>query len=373
MTAAAPTSRAELEKAIFDFLLTVRSGEPRARQPLRTNPDTLAAVVSQPHPDLVRALHHCLDVLAVEIVPDPATWGPIQAPAETLLVALAAHNCLAIGAHEDLDDPGVRAAAAFTTALVNALPAARQLPEALAYHAVLRDVEQVLPTMAAAAARAWFSLVERSPLTTLWLLDGHTPAALQELATELLVGWRRAEAPVTSLWASTRTWTGVVASLLSEPAVARWVHHRWLSMPETRAACRNQGLVLESLRRHGGQRDFILSFYEAYEQFTWRAYPGSHGLGSSPGLDMAARLLTTPGHSEAAMRANGWGNEYFLKFHAYIEIIQEENGVPRADYRLLTLEFVQQALEPLADYVTRPQDQAGVTFGEIAFAGQGQE
>ncbi len=155
---------------------------------------------------------------------------------------------------------------------------------------------------------------------------------------------------------------------LAQPAIAGYLRRRWLNLPETRPACRNLGLLLEALRRRGDGRACILEFYEAYDRFcattmqdAWR-----RPVRCWPLFDRIERLLRAAGDSEAAIRLNRWGNEYFLKFRALLQIVIDENRLPR-DFNLLTLDFIN-ALRPLLEWTSEAQAVPGPDWGAIEFA-----
>ncbi|HEY0406347.1 MAG TPA: hypothetical protein VGC89_11510 [Pyrinomonadaceae bacterium] len=360
--------RPTLEETLFRFLLTARNNRPLATNALAAEQATLREVYAAPHPDLKKVFGHCLNSLLVEIDDEMAGRSQMNVPAPVFGLALAVNNCLAplspalFGAEESeavLFDK-------FTQALVATLPVARGLNAALAYHAVLRGTTDAIARISAPRATFMRALVERSPLTALWSLDTHTPAALEALASELLPGWQVKGRATDYGWPSDDEWLKRVAALLANERIARWSRRRWLAMPETRAACRNVGLLLEALRRRGGHRAFILDFYEAYDYFRARTRP-DEWRGQErfwPVLDEIEKLLRVAGDSDAALQINRRGNEYFLKFRALIETVIAENGVP-TDYAHLSREFIQ-SLRPLLAFVTEGARQR-LSFGAVAF------
>jgi len=365
-----PSNKAELEQALFDFLQGVRDGQPSPTRPLAAGRDTLAALYAHPCALLRQALRHCLDAFLVELGPDPAAWGVVRGPVETLGLALAANNLLAGAgrATSDMnretpppDDPGD-----FTAALVAALPPARDRDAALAYHAVLRAAR---PSPSGPIGHA---LLERSPITALCALDLHTPAALEPLAVELLPGWPADGPREGDVWAGPDEWLDAVAALLGDARLARWLRHRWLALPENRPACRNLGLLLEALRRRGAHRDLILQFYEAYDLLRGETRRDRWGnpVRVWPVLETTEQLLRASGDDETALAAalhlNRRGNEYLLKFRALIETVIAEGGLP-TDYAHLSRELLL-ALRALLPYVTAGAQQR-LTFGEIRFGG----
>jgi len=363
-----PVDKSTLEEALFHFLLSVRDGRPEAKQPLVAEENTLHALYAEPHPDLWEALRHCLDAFLVELSPNPAQRGELHAPVSALGVALAANNCLAPaslqqpGGEEKHADPVVD----FTTALIATLPPALVRDTALTYHAVLRGSEITLPHLEGTRAGLLHSLIERSPLTALWSLDAHTPAALDELAAELLPGWSSIDGALRQIWRGLEQWLERVVELLADASISRWLRHRWLTMPETREACRNVGLLLEALRQREEQRNVILDFYEAYDYF--RAEPQDDEWRGQvrvwPVLETIAELLLTSGDNEESIQRNRQGNEYFLKFLPLVQLIINEGGVP-TDYAHLSREFVG-ALRPLLNYVTEGARQR-ITFEKVVF------
>ena len=353
----APVSKASLEEALFWFLKTITARQPRSARLVLVENATLRALYASPHPLLEQALHHCVDSLLVDMSLDPKKWGKLEVPTWMLGVALALNNCLA-----DTQSDG----SGFTAALIEQLPASRQRAEILANHALLQNALTTRSKKTRRFATNLQALVERSPLTALWCLDEHTPMSLVNLARELVPGFRP-ELEIKSVWGDDE-WLSTISSLLEDQDIARIVRQRWLVMPESRRACRNVGLVLEALRRRG-HREFCLEFYEAYDYFRSELVDAWSGkVRVWPLLKRIEELLRVPGDSEAALRVNRWGNEYFLKFRALMEILFAEQGVPQ-DYKLLTLEFAQ-SMQPLAPYVTKSQ--SAISFGEVTFQSQQQ-
>ncbi len=358
-----------LEETLFYFLLSVRDRQPQAVKPLIAENVTLHALYTEAHPDLWKALCHCLDAFLIELTPDPAQWGKLQVPTAALGLTLALHNSLVPVSSQQPGDEEKQTdlLEEFTTALVASLPPARERDAALVYHSVLYGTESTLRQPETERARLLHTLIELSPLTALWLLDMHTPAALNDLAAELLTGWRKIDRSQGNVWREAEEWLDVVCKLLADARIARWLRRRWLTMPETRQACRNVGLLLEALRRRGGQREFILEFYEAYDYFCANTKLDEWGkqVRVWPILETIDKLLRVPGDSEAVIRVNRWGNEYFLKFRSLIEIVIAENGIP-SDYALLNWEFAW-ALRPILDYITENVQQR-ISFGEVVFS-----
>src|SRR5208282_5275555 len=108
---------------------------------------------------------------------------------------------------------------------------------------------------------------------------------------------------------------------------------RWLTLPESRSACRNLGLLLETLRVRGN-RDFLLRFYESYDYFQAEPDMATGLVRTWPLLGRIERLLRIDGDSAAVIELNRRGHEFLLKFYPLIQLVIAEDGVPR-DYRFL--------------------------------------
>lgn len=359
-----------LEERIFRFLLTVRDNRPQALTALVAEAATLREISGAPHPALSEAFGQCLSALLIEMGAD---MDGIKAPALVFGLALAVNNCIAPERWEQLAEKDDDAALhdEFTEALVAALPIARKTNAALAFHAVLRGASGAMARVSARRAALIRALIERSPLTALWSMDVYTPSALEALAAELLPGWTAKQTSAAYGWRSDSAWLKTIAMLLKDARIARWVRRRWLSMPETRHACRNVGLLLEALRRRGDSRAFILDFYEAYDYFRAGTRAGRRQQGGKrfwPVLEEIEKLLRAPGDDDAAMRINRRGNEYFLKFRPLVETVIAENGIP-TDYVHLSREFIQ-SLRPLLAFTTESTRQR-LSFGAVTFGDAG--
>lgn len=352
---------AVLEETLFHFLVSLRTGRAQALRPVLATQATLQAVYQGASPLLWEAWRQCLEGFLLEVSPDPARWGTLQVPASVLGLTLALHNCLA--PKENAEAPGLLVQD-FTTALVASLPPARNRNAALAYHAVLRCLDGLVPLLPPVRAGLVQALLERSPLTALWALDVHTPLALQGLAAELLRGWQPRPVPEPPLWPNQESWLEIISTLLTEPLLARWLRQRWLALPESLWACRNVGLVLEALRRQGGQRHVLLEFYEAYDHRCTRRGARAGTGGEWPLLRTMATLLRATGDDAVALRLNRRGNAHFLKFYPLVQLVIAEGGVP-TDYAHLRWEFVL-ALRALLPYVTLGARQHAV-FSAVEF------
>ena len=359
-----PASRAEAEACLFDFLRALRQGRAQVSRPLLLEPATLRTVYAAPNPILVEALRHCLDSFLVELSPDPAQWGPLEVSPALLGFALAIYTCLTppLARTAQERDPLPE----FGAALIETLPPARSLAEILACHALLAGPAEALPLLFPDRAALLEGLLLRSPLTAVYHPHLYTPPPLTPLAAELLRGWRHHSAPLAP-WRDPDDWLAALAPALTNRPIAAYLRRRWLALPETRPACRNLGLLLEALRRRG-ERAFVLGFYETYDRFAaqtvedpWRGRP----MRRWPILDTIEQLLCAEGDSEAAVGLNRWGNEYFLKFHALIQTVIAEDGVP-ADFNLLTPGLIL-TLRPLLAWTTEEGRGPRLDLGVIQF------
>jgi hypothetical protein len=260
----------------------------------------------------------------------------------------------------------------FCKALVNTIPPARSLADILGYHALLQSTAEILPQLPPDRAAIMQALLNRSPLSAVYHLHLHTPPALMPLAVELLHGWGRRVSSF-SPWQSADDWLNTLMPVLDYSAIEIYLRRRWLTLPETRSSCRNLGLFLETLRRRGNMREFILRFYEAYDRFCAETVddPWRGNVRRWPLLTCIERLLRAGGDTEAAIRLNRWGNEYFLKFHALIQTITAEKGLPN-DYNHLTRDLVL-ALRPLLEWTSTSGTTQRLDLGTIEFGDEGKQ
>ncbi|MBN2332419.1 MAG: hypothetical protein JXO49_12595 [Deltaproteobacteria bacterium] len=357
----------EAEKSLFVFLRSVCDGTPGAGRPLLLSPQVMNELLVNPHPELAVMVHYCLDELLLDIEPDAGRRGLLQPAVPVVAFAIAAHNCLAAA-----EGPEQESTHLFTGALVESLPPARTLDSMLACHGVLRGLAAKIDVLGERPQQLVQDLLERSPLTALTALDSHTPVVLDSPARELLPGWQRPVRQCREPWADLSSWLDAVGLLLLDERLCRWLRHSWLSMPETRLACRNLGLVLAALHHKGGFQQQILEFYEAYDYFGRLLSERQEDGGSCwPVLQVIRKLLLAAGEGAGAAQAvhlNRRGNEYFLKFRPLIDIIIAEGGIP-AGYGRLSREFVQEHLRPLLDYVAERSGER-FSFGTLSFASQ---
>lgn len=365
-----PASKAEVEERLFRFLCSLDEGRLEVAGPVVVERATWRALCQSPHPDLTKALRQCLNGLLVELAPEASRWGDFELSPAALGAALVAYTCLVppLSQGDDVLDP----LPGFAAALVETLPPARSLTEMLACHSVLRRAAESLPELAPDRAAVLHHLLNRCPLSALYHLHLHTPPPLTPLAAELLRGWdRRVQPPAP--WASLEDWLNTICPVLAQPAITAYLRRRWLALPETRPACRNLGLLLEALRRRGDSREFILTFYEAYDR--WGTQPAPEpGNGTArhwPVLEVIDRLLRVENDSEAAIRLNRWGNEYFMKFRALIQTVIAENGLP-ADFNLLTPQLIA-GLRPLLSWTGEVPGGPRLDLGTIEFDGREQK
>ena len=386
------SNKTALERGLFHFLIGLSKGEPRAGRPLVASNETLRAMFNDPAPELAEAFRRRIDGFLSSVGPAPESRGKIEAPSSVLAVALAFHNCLCMldsapariprpirsssGKPEPreprrpegealLSDP----LAEFTSELIEALLEAKNPDECLARHAALKGVGPALRQATGKVADCLRKLIDRSPLTALRTLDVHTPPALESLASELLPGRETGEGnrdeKETRPRQSSQSWTDLACRMVARPDIGKWLVQGWVFLPETRTSCCNTGLVLEMLRRKGGFRNTILEFYESYDYFRAEKTPGPRPVRQWPVLAVVEKLLRFPGDSDAALAATRRGNEYFLKFRPFLEIVLEGNGIP-TEYRRLTLEFFDQ-LRRLADYSAFGRRRGRGRPGDVSF------
>jgi len=359
--------QAEAEKYLFHFLKALSEGRLQVGPPLVMESAVLHAICAQPAPALREAMRNCLIRLLFDLSPDAGRWGEFALSPDIWGVALALYNSLTPVL---VSGDGIDPVPAFTHALIDPLRPARDLLTNLSYHAVLRHAAERLSDLPKPRAEAMDRLIRLCPLSGLCHLDQHAPPALTPLAADLLPG-RRRRAADPSPWVSPEDWLDAVFPLMDHPVIASHIRQRWLRFPENRAAFRNRGLFLEALRRQGDHRDFILTFYEAYDYAFGENIENTWGgtYRHWPILDRIDHLLHVGGDSEkildAALRLNQSGQEYFLFFYPLTQIIREGGARVPAAYNHLHPGWIP-ALMPMLDHINeRPRftlDQSGVEF-----------
>lgn len=351
--------RAQVEERLFAFAMSLRDGRPQAPQALMVEGTTIQSLCADPPAELVEALRHVLDNSLIELGPDPAAWGTFELPPAVLGILLAAYECLTpapalyAGAGVDAEAASGREAAQvdlvaeFATALVQSLPPARTLHDALAYHAILQSTAEALPDLPRSRADLLSRLVNLSPLTALYCPHLYTPPPLAGLAAELLRN-RKGRAAAASPWRDLDDWLDALEPILDHPALAARLRRRWLVLPETHVCCRNLGLLFEAMRRRGRWRDFLLEFYEACDYL--RGEPirdvvnRSHRRWRLIDEEIAPLLQAGADDDDSraidvATRLNRRGREFFLLFYPLLQLVIAEGRRP-TDYPRLTLEFI---------------------------------
>ncbi len=199
-----------LEEKLFRFLESVCKGQPQAGSPILCHSETLGALFAEPHPDLAAALRHCLDDQMVSLGTNSKSRKEIQVPAFVLGIALAFHNCIGFtlpawqkisrsdekqdeveesADNEEARDPVLT----FTEQVVALLPPAENISAVLAFHAVLKHSDRFSDGLGKNRSAMLHSLIERSPLTSLWNLDTHTPGPLNAVERRRFLGKSMAE------------------------------------------------------------------------------------------------------------------------------------------------------------------------------------
>ncbi len=364
------TGRQELAAAVTAYVEALACGQsPAPCRPLVAAPGALGELLSQPPRHLAELLAVSLDRFRLRVglrrLPAVAALGISRG---CCLLILCGHNCLAPEPPAGAIRTEVNS---FTDRVAALVPSASNLGEELVYHVLLAPVLPAYDEFSPAKRQVANRLLERSPLTALLALDCLTPSALEPLGQELLPGFG-AGPQSESVWNSPEDWLAAVEQLLRVPVLARWLRHQWLQMPETRESCRNQGLLLEALRRRGGWERYILEFYEAYEYFG-RLRARLEGTEPWPLLALAGRLLrleADPAQPRAAQLANRRGTEYVFRFWALVELVIAAGGLPPG-CRHLSRSFIRGRLRPLLDYVgLQGCGRGAVQLGILNFTGR---
>jgi hypothetical protein len=360
-----PMQKASVDRRLFQFLRTVYERNPKACGPIPLDRSALKQLCEKPDPQCVEMLRYCLDALTGEISIDEREFAECKVPSAVLCLAVAANNCLQCAAPRPAapQTPGDDPLEAYTNALLDTIPMAASLDEILVYHCLLRDVAPGSPSLTAAMPPLMNALIGKSPLTTLTALETHKNPELQPLADELLAGRQGNDKKAKKEQDRKSGWEQALELILGNKRLARGLRRQWLDFPETRRSCRNLGLILEALRRKGNYRECILEFYEAYN----RLQQDKSGNGMFPLFETIEEHLRTQGDGDAALRLNRWGNQYFLKFYALVEIIIAEKGVPK-DFGHLTVDMAKMIgkVLPYTTYSVRRK----IEFNPVSFEKQ---
>ena len=362
-----PATKEQLEEQLFYFVRGLcQEDNANSPQPVVARPEVMHEMLTNPAPDLVKAMRYALSRFLAQLAPDAWQWveGYNFNPA-TLGVALGAYLCLvpALSRSEEEIDPVPQ----FAAALINTIPPARDRRDVLAYHAVLACPATMLPRLRPDRAQLMYALVNRSPITAMYHPHLYTAPPLTELAARILPGWSRSAQPAAP-WRNLDDWLRPLIDALYQPPIARYLQRRWLELEETRIACRNIGLFLEALRAQGDHYEFVLNFYKTFAFL--RCQTTRDGLDVFhrwPMFDDTERLLRVEGDSEAAVRLNRRGNERFALMLALLEMINEERGNSPfgVEARLDTLVGVVIALSEWATLGTQQSPGLGtIEFGD---------
>ena len=219
------------------------------------------------------------------------------------------------------------------------------------------------------------SLLRINPFSELKNLDLVLPTPLNILADSYLVHQQKNQEssdqpePNVSDKNNYQGWWLQVEKLILNPPLKRLLRDQWLTIPENTLSCIGLGIFFEELRRRGKKqfRTPILDFFEAYD------FMQRHQVQTEDTGDKYHRLTIIRHLLESKNREhNRKGNEYFLKFRALLEIIAEEQAIPR-EFRHLSRDFCLQRLAPLSALATVIGGERAThtpTFGTIQFSDQ---
>ncbi|ETR70524.1 MAG: hypothetical protein OMM_03180 [Candidatus Magnetoglobus multicellularis str. Araruama] len=369
-------NKSVLEKALFDFLLSVRNGKPEAKNSIATDNKTLAGLYENPHPDLCLAMKYCIQSFLSKVHYNPEYFGKIKISSHVFGLTLALNNCLApvIPENKDISQNSTDEISEsnnefdksddFTKELIMSLPSACNRDLAIAYHSILNGSESILENKEFKRKQFLHTLIELSPLTSLAALNVHMPEILNIIAKEVLFKWKQINMSIKIVWKDLNDWLNPVLLFIDDPYFSIWLRKTWLEIPENRNSCRNIGLVLEVLKRQKKYQDFILEFYESYDYFSCKTINDDwYGqLRYWPVIKTIENLISVPASNEAAIKLHRRGNEYFYKFRPVIDIIIAEKKIPDS-YEIMAL---LQALRPLMNKITESTKQ-NVSFGDVEF------
>ncbi len=360
--------RGMLETVLFRFLKhrAGSGGGDGADLPLTADAAALEALTT-PSAPVMDAFRHCLDDFLTSMGENPAGRDPVTVTSAALITALLVYNHLAASSCRPDSARFLKETEERRLLTEFSLSLAADTDDNLCRAAVLAVLPRCPPDDAGLSP-VMGRVLDACPLACLDRLDVYTPGPLRSPDDTP----RPADSGPGGSGENpqSRDWGRTVAGLLRDPLLARWARHRWLYLPDTRRACRNRGRVLELLRRHGGFREFLLEFYEAYDHFRGRsrqAWRGGPRIREWPLLDRIEPLLRFPGDSDFSWRVVAGGKEYFESFLPLLAIIRQEGAVP-PEYRRLSPEFYHR-LRFLHHYL--PDAGAGsLKFGPARFADQ---
>ena len=216
------------------------------------------------------------------------------------------------------------------------------------------------------------ALLRINPFSELKNLDLMLPAPLKSLTHSYLVHQQESNdntdqtEPVATGNNDYQWWWLQVEKFILNPQLKRILRDQWLTIPENTLSCMGLGIFFEELRRRGKNqfRTPILEFFEAYDYLQRHQTQTENSNNSYQKLTIIRHLLESKNREH-----NRKGNEYFLKFRALLEIIAEEQSIPKK-FRHLSREFCLQHLAPLAALATvigGERTALAPTFGAIQF------
>ena len=363
----------DAKKYLFDFLQSITNDRPFVEQSLIVDQQTLNSICREPGSVLEKAFVHCLDAFLINLTNDPQNFGPLTISGHIYLLVLACYNALTQMVHPNNDsgepadnDPAIE----FTKALLNNIPAAKDLDHALAYHAILRCLADPVRKMNSVDHWIIVDLISKSPLSEIIFLDIHTPVPLHEMAKKLLPKCQLSLDHNKHSKQQYEQWQKIIKILIQHHILSRWIIHQWLIMPENQFSCRNTGLLLEFLRNSEEYTCFILSFYNDYIYFKSKKKRISGNKDSRywPIIHTIQSLVQLDGTSEATILMNRRGQEYFLLFHPLVEIIIARKQIP-TEYQYIDIQFVKKHIRPLLNYIGEMPDgnQSSMAFSSVQF------
>ena len=327
--------------------------------PLYPDGPAITRLSYSPGPRLTAAWRDFVTAVLAAADPSGPSSVTFSLSPEITALAVATANLLALVADGKPETPTDRERLfSYNRALLAPLVPADNYGEWLLYDALVSPAAELLRKQPPATNEngtdeLFRALLKISPLSELRHLDLMLPEAISTLSGNYLIrkpgetpaadfSGKEAEAEATE----SREWWLRGEDIYADARLRRILIDRWLELPEKGSGNIGIGIFLEELRRRDRERFRrpILEFYEAYDYFGRRENPRPEI--PHPEIAIVGQLL------KAKSRAlNRRGNERFLKFRALLEIIAEEQSVPR-EFKHLSRDFCLKELAPLARLAT---------------------